>query len=123
MMRIAKRHRALLIARSLVLLAAGGCAFLAFAVWDIYGKERAAKEKAAAVAEELDALRERRDTLSGTLDSLNTKEGLEGEIRETLQMAKEGERMVVIVDRTPSAPAPAPERAGFWHALTSWFGL
>lgn len=69
------------------------------AVWNIYNKNHLAKENKEATLRELAELEVREKDIKAKLDKLKTAQGKEEEIRRNLPMAKEGEHVIVIVDK------------------------
>ncbi|MDO8594796.1 MAG: septum formation initiator family protein [bacterium] len=64
----------------------------------LYTKERDSREHLDRVEGELSSLTSREQSLKGDIARLETPEGIETEIREQFQVAKPGERMVVLVE-------------------------
>ncbi len=82
------------------------------ALWGVYEKERESRTRLHGVEEELALLRAREAALKRKIERLQTPEGVEAEIREQFQVAKPGERMVVIVaEKRAEAAAPKGERS------------
>ena len=77
--------------------------FLIRGTWNIYLKNRDSGIELRLAEERLARLEERQSVLAAGIDRLSTESGIEGEIRDRFQMAKEGEKAVVIVD-APSKP-------------------
>ena len=73
------------------------------ATWGLYAKERESMKNLNRVEAELSALTERERTLQEDISKLQTPEGLESEIREQFQVAKPGERMIVLVGEEKAA--------------------
>ena len=61
-------------------------------------KDRDTVEKKSLMLDEIDSLKKREIMLNNDINKLNTDEGIEDTIREKYQVAKPGEKMVVIVD-------------------------
>lgn len=80
-----------------------GLLFIAFAlvrgVWGVYEKERETYAGRATAEQELQGLKEREIKLRGDIVRLQTPEGVEESLRQQFDMAKEGEGVIVIVDR------------------------
>ncbi len=72
-------------------------AFLFKALWGAYGRERENTAKLERVQETFAALAARAAALEEKLARLKTPEGIEAEIREQFQVAKPGEKMVVVI--------------------------
>ncbi len=82
------------------------------ATWGLYAKERESKKNLDRVEGSLAALTIRKERLQSDIARLNTPEGIESEIREQFQVAKPGEKMVMLVDDPHSTPAePPPPRS------------
>lgn len=73
-------------------------ALMGKATWGVYEKERESRKQLQLVEAELRALAAREDLLQDDITRLKTPEGIETEIREQFQVAKPGERMVVLVE-------------------------
>lgn len=92
---------------SLVLLVVFG--FLAKASWNVYGKERESREKAEQAKTELMNLQTRAQVLEMEIARLNTKEGIEKEIRENFRMARDGENLAIILNANEPIPTTTPQ--------------
>lgn len=66
---------------------------------DLVEKVRETAKKKDFANEQVDRLKEREKILTEKLGKLETQEGIEEEIREKYQLVKEGERLVIIVDK------------------------
>ena len=74
-------------------------------VWGIYQKERETYEGRYRAEQELEALGDREARLQTDIARLRSPAGVEEALRQQFDMGKEGEGMVVIVDR-PAAEEP-----------------
>ncbi len=108
-----------------ILLVAAGLLF-----WSAYGRftaEQETREKRAESFTELNRLKERAAALESKVERMESERGMEEEIREQFDVAKEGEQVVVIVDEHddrnassepkiyPLPPEPTLlERLKFW---------
>ena len=93
-----KRHKGrFLYSRVILLVLLVVFAFLLKAVWGAYGRERENTVDFERTQNELTALQARAATVEEKLMRLKTPEGIEAEIREQFQVAKPGEKMVVVV--------------------------
>ena len=82
------------------------------ATWSVYSKEKESRRNLGRVENELAALQAREKSLRSDIEYLQTPEGVETEIREQFQVAKPGERMVVLVDEHKGEPEEkVPERS------------
>ena len=92
---------------AVILLLLALVVFMAKAVWSVYGKERESRKNLNRASEELSALKAREALLTERIEYLKTEGGIETEIREQFQVAKPGERMVVIVAEKKTADETA----------------
>ena len=97
--------------------------FLVRGTWNIYLKNRDSCAELQLAEERLARLEERHKTLSAGIERLGTDSGIEGEIRERFQMAKDAEQAIVIVD-APSKPKqlPLPEES-FLQKIWNFFTI
>jgi len=100
--------------------------FLIFFIYNIIGlleKERETSHKKELALEQLSELRSREDALNKDILKFKTEEGQEEIIREKYQVAKEGEKMVVIVDESSldERLVEKEESHGFWNWLKNFF--
>lgn len=83
-----------------------GLLVIAFAlirgVWVVYEKERETYGGRAVAEQELKDINEREMRLRGEIARLRTLQGVEESLRQQFDMAKEGEGVIIIVDREPS---------------------
>lgn len=95
-------------------------ALLVKGAWNVYGKERDSREALQRSERDLTELRTREAALREELQRLQTAGGIEAEIRKQFQVAKPGERMVVIVgEEGEGAEAAPPSRT----LLSRFLGL
>lgn len=73
--------------------------FLGNATWNVYKKYREASDNTAIAQAQLDKLNARERQLSASLASLKTVAGVEKELREKFGVVKDGEQMILIVER------------------------
>lgn len=82
------------------------------ATWGLYAKEQESRKNLARVEADLAALTMREQKLQGDIARLQTSEGIESEIREQFQVAKPGERMIVLVgEEKAAAVEPVKEQS------------
>jgi cell division protein FtsB len=91
--------------------------FFVYKIILIYEKERETNKNKIEAEEKIAELTERERILSEDIARLNTIEGVEDIIREKYLVAKEGEKMVIIVEEKKSLEVDVREKKGFW----SWF--
>lgn len=93
---------------------------MARGVWGVYQKERAAVENRQQAEAELAELQKRERELQEELARLQTERGKEAELRQQFEVAKEGEKLIVVVDREEEgAERPEPQEP-LWRSLWPW---
>jgi len=98
------------------------CFFLSRAVWNIYQKNALARAGRQETARTLADLKVRQASVETKLSKMQTVQGVESEIRQTLPMAKEGEHVITIIDQTASdiesdEASSTTVKTGFWAAV------
>lgn len=88
--------------------------------WKAYGDAKMTKENSDLAVQELNELKGRESVIENQIAELSTLEGREKEIRSKFQVAKEGEKMIMIVDSKPDYPDTKPDK-GFFEKLKSLF--
>ena len=76
---------------------------LAKGTWGVWQKDKESKLNVAEVQQEFQELTKRKALLEGQVQKLNTQEGVEDTLRQKFQISKEGEKVLVVVDRTPTS--------------------
>lgn len=66
--------------------------------WNMYQTSYGTKQRVERLQAEHDELKQREEIVSSAALSVSTERGLEAEIREKFSVAKEGERVIVLVD-------------------------
>ena len=97
--------------------------FLARGTWNIYVKNRDSGIELRIAEERLLKLRERQKALSTGVAKLQTETGIESEIRDRLQMAKEGERAIVIVDAETDTGLLPRQQETFLQKIWNFFTI
>ena len=101
-------------------------AFLALSVYERFSIEREMAERRRDVETELSELQKRKADLEEKVEYLSNEEGIEAEIRTHFDVAREGEQVVIIVDRESDASAQsasvqeAVKDEGFWSRFLPW---
>ncbi|PIQ68153.1 MAG: hypothetical protein COV91_05655 [Candidatus Taylorbacteria bacterium CG11_big_fil_rev_8_21_14_0_20_46_11] len=94
--------------------------FMGKATWSVYSKERDSKTSLSRASEQLASLIARKDNLTEQIERLRTPEGVEAEIRGQFQVAKPGERMVVVVEEEKVSEVPK-EKQSFVSKFFNFF--
>lgn len=107
------------------------CAFLlSFSVYDRYVVSREIQAKLDARYEELEELEMRAATLSTKVSYLEDERGIEEELRNRFDVAKEGEQVVILVDKRSGKETGATQIEptgesghGFWYQIRRIFNF
>lgn len=96
--------------------------WLSFNVFSMYKKEKSTRLKRIEQKEILSELEAREASLSTEIERLSTESGIEEEVRSKFEVGKDGEKLVVIVDK----PEDKNENNGdtkksFLQRVFSWF--
>ena len=89
--------------------------------WRVYNKKMASEQMKNITMEQVKGLRDRNSDLEAKIDELATVSGIEQEIRSKFSVAKDNERMVVVVPSTDSEATSTPRSIGFWESLKNYF--
>lgn len=89
-------------------------------VYKVYRKKVNAKQALVVMQQELQALKEREIFLKDSLNRLETREGMEFELRQKLNVALEGERVAIIVDENEEKDKSVEEKS-LWQKIKSTF--
>ncbi len=95
--------------------------FSARATWNIYLKDRDSVVELQTSQERLAKLEGRQAELSVATAKLSSESGIEGEIRDRYQMARQGEKEVVIVENPSSNQATLIVKKGFFQKIIDFF--
>lgn len=96
--------------------------FLSYSVWGVYQKERDTQVKKSQRAQVLTEIRERERELAEEMERLNTERGVEEEIRSKFDVARTGEKVLVIVDAPEDdASLDNEEGANVWQSFLNFF--
>lgn len=109
-----------------IVVLAGLSFILGRATWGIYQKNHLARINRQATERELNDLKARQASVEAKLSGLKTVAGVEEEIRRVLPVAKEGERVIIIVDDTATdtldqGPGDKVKKVGFWATIFKSF--
>jgi cell division protein FtsB len=89
-----------------------------YKIIDLIKKQIETAHKKELVLNQIDSLQKRQTSLSSDILKLGTDEGKEEIIREKYQVAKDGEKVVVIVDDSKSSSGP--ESGKIDHSFWGW---
>lgn len=87
-------------------------------VWGVYQKEQESRKLRAEAEARLTDLQEREAKLRADISLLRTNRGIEEQLRERYDLAKDYEGVIVIVE--PPAPPPEPRPTTF-EKFKGWF--
>jgi cell division protein FtsB len=97
---------------------------LARGTWGVYQKEQESRRNVAMVNAELQSLMNRKALLQSETEKLATQEGIEAALREKYQVSKQGESVLVVVDK-PLPPSATEDGnnffSKFWHSVSGIF--
>jgi cell division protein FtsB len=93
------------------------------ATWGVFQKEQESRRNVAMVHAELQTLNERKMVLERETNKLNTQEGIENAIREKFQVSKEGESVLVVVDKPLPASTNEENKNFFFKMWDSVSGI
>ncbi len=100
---------------------------LIFPTAKVYKKSRISVQKSAEIKEEMAKLEKRNAELAAEATRLESESGREGEIRKRFDVAKPGEKIIVIVDKVSEDVKINGEinKTGFfsriWRWIKNWF--
>ena len=100
---------------------------LIFPTVKVYKKSRISADKAEEIKEEMAKLEKRNAELAAEAARLESESGREGEIRKRFDVAKPGEKIIVIVDKnSEDVKINGAENKGgffsrFWRWVKNWF--
>lgn len=89
--------------------------FILRGVWGVYQKKVRSSENLAKAEMELVELRKREAELATDIERINTTHGIEAEIVTKYNVAKEGERVIHILENEEVAEEVTVEEKGFWE--------
>lgn len=109
---------AIVVIAFLTLLAARGA-------WGMYGTFKEADMKRDKAEAELAALLKREEELRRDIERLSSVRGIEAEIRERYMVAKEGEKVMMIVgeEEVRENASPVPPEKSWWRKFLAAAGL
>jgi len=99
--------------------------FVLFAkgTWGVYQKASFAKDNRDRADQELEVLHTREEALREELTRLDTKRGLEEEIRHKFDVGLEGEQLIILVDAPEPEAVVEPYIPSVWEKIVTFFGF
>lgn len=98
--------------------------FVAKGSWGVYKKYSLSKSELENSQSDLAALEEKKQTIENKIKKLQTETGIEKEIRSKFDVAKEGEKLIVIVEDKVAEEILVEEKGFFGNFFTTiggWF--
>lgn len=96
---------------------------LSKATWNAYQKKEFTRDNLLNSTSELEKLQDRSRDLKEKNETLSTPEGVEDEIRRRFPVAKEGEKVIILVeDKNNIASSSLEEegKGGLWYNILKW---
>lgn len=88
--------------------------------WGMYQKKYATQRTVERLEAEEAELKQRRDIVANAALDISTERGLESEIREKFSVAKDGERVIVLIDDEDEAATTTPEDQSWWQRTVGY---
>lgn len=116
-----RKLKSFMYSRVTILLLIVVIVWLAGSVWSVYKKQDMTKDNLSKVAASLEALQVRERMLSSEIEKLKTESGVEQEIREKYNLVKEGEEVIVVVNKEADSDSQlGSTQIGFWQKVLDW---
>jgi hypothetical protein len=93
--------------------------FLANSALNMYLKSMDAKQYLNTTIDEYSSLEAQYDSAYSDLEYLKSETGIEKEIREKFDLARDGEKAVLIIDEELT-PVHTPQKKTFWRKIKDW---
>lgn len=113
-----RKIKAILFSRITLVVLLVPIVFLGFSVFDLLQKEREVSKRRIEREGELHRLHERAAVLEAKVEMLKSDRGIEAEIRDRYDVAKEGETVVVILEK--EVPTKSPDDSVGKRDKDSW---
>ncbi|MBL7045502.1 MAG: septum formation initiator family protein [Parcubacteria group bacterium] len=95
-------------------------AFLGNSVWSVYLKEQETSERLEQRESYLKDISGRGEALEEEIDRLSSERGLEAELRSKFEVARSGEKVIVIVDAPEASIGKPAEKESFIKGLVDF---
>ena len=96
------------------------CVMLVNGLFNVYDKARESLDRKNFSAQSLQKLNNREEKLRREIERLDSRVGLEDELRDRYSFSKEGEKVIVIIDENKSAEAVLSEERTVVERASSW---
>lgn len=109
----------------MIAVLASVAALAVFKTFDAYDKYNESKRNVDNLSAEYQHLETRKEELERRIAALNSDDGIEGEIREKFNVAKEGEEVLIIIDPKEEDLVEVESKSGFsqfWDKISDFFG-
>lgn len=117
-----KKVNKLIYSRAALLLVIVVVLMLGLSVISVFQKRQEAHTKAQSAENEYNTLLDRRAHTEAEIKRLQTDTGVEQAIRDKYRAVKDGEELVVVVDKTDQANAlKATQNVSFFTRIVNWF--
>jgi len=97
--------------------------FFLHSTWGVYSKKRLSEEEKQLSLKNVEELRERSVDLKSKMEELDTEQGIEKEIRSRFSVAKEDEKIVVILEDNENKVSTSTTKDSFWQKIRDFFGF
>lgn len=112
-----RRLQRLIYSKPVVVLLAVVAAFSVYWAYSAYQKMATTGDRVTSIKQQKEVLHERKDELQADIARLQTRRGKEAEIRRKYSMTKEGEQMVVIMDRPTASSSEQDTDQSVWSRI------
>lgn len=117
-----RRFRKMLYSKISITFLLAICVFLAKGLVGVHDKARESMDRRNLSAGRLDQLSAREEQLKKEIERLESRVGLEEELRNRYSLSKEGEKMIVIVDEeAKKASKKIEEEQEITEKIATWF--
>jgi cell division protein FtsB len=117
-----RRLRNFIFSKSSLLVLIVAVAIVAVGVWDVYQQQRMTAGKRAEEERKLSELKEREEVLRTEIERLDTRVGLEAELRNKYEVGHQGEGLIVIVDpKEGEQVSSVSQSESLWEGIVRWF--
>ena len=114
-----KKVRKMIGSRAVFIVLVVVTVFLIRGAYGVFQKERETSRDLVKAKQSLAVADARQQELSASIETLNTPQGLEKEIRDRFSVSKSGEEIVLVVDPKEEAK-PVLEEKSVWQKFGDW---